>query len=239
MGDKMQHEEYQYPGDEYVTTSPETTQQPEAAEEESAPVRTTPAWQRFILLNKRKLFMLGIVLVGVVSFQVMHHKAEPVATLPSVTQPVVAAPVATNNDDQLLLQKSLAELQQSNDSNNQEIVNLKTQLATVNDQLQASNETNQQLKQAMVLLLQELRNLNEEMAKKTVAKPAAHHPEVVYVVRAMVEGRAWIQGSNGLSQSVTIGDPIPAYGNVTAIKAAQGVIMTTSGKEIRLGANDY
>ena len=110
----------------------------------------------------------------------------------------------------------------------------------MNDQLQQSNETNDQLKQAMVLLLQELRNLNDTVAKQAIVKTQKpHEPELVYAVRALVDGRAWIVGSNGLSQSVTVGDPIPGYGNVTAIEAARGAIVTTSGKVIRLGANDY
>ncbi len=238
----MQQDEYQYPGDEYVVAPQAAEQAAQAAEGEVpvASVNRKTGIQRFLSLNKRNVVMLGVLAIALVAFQVMHHQA-PAPSLPPVQPAMTVATVAAPNDDQLLLQKSLADLEQSNYSNNQQIATLKSQLADVNTQLQNANQTNDQLKQAMVLLLQQLRDLNAQMAKKpaaTVAKQPAH-PEVVYAVRAMVDGRAWIQGSNGLSLSVTVGDPIPDYGNVTAIQAVQGMIQTTSGKVIRLGANDY
>lgn len=237
-------DEYQYPGEEYVV---ESQAAPAAAEEvvDEEAMSKTPAvsvWKRFFTLNKRKVLVIGVVLLALVAFQLAQHKRNEQVAMPAVvpSAPVVVAPSSTSSDDPFLIQKSLADLERDTDSSHQEIANLKNQLATVNDQLQQSNETNDQLKQAMVLLLQELRNLNATVAKQSVVK--AHKPqelEVIYVVRALVDGRAWIVGSNGLSQSVTVGDPIPGYGNVTAIQAASGAIMTTSGKVIRLGANDY
>lgn len=241
MSDKnMQNNEYQYPGDEYVV-APKEAEQTAAEPDVAAPVASrTSGWQRFAANNKRNIVVFGVVIVGVIVFQTMRHKA-PTDGMPAV-KPVASSMIAAPTDDQLLLQKSMAELQQNNDANNQEIANLKSQLASVNGQLQTANQANDQLKQAMVLLMQELRNLNDKMAKRpttVVVAQKAEQPGVVYAVRAMVDGRAWIQGSNGLSMSVTLGDPIPDYGNVTGIQAAQGLIQTSSGKVIRLGSNDY
>lgn len=253
---KIDLAEYQYPGDEYVSSVPVTDAKSDVADADieddvlnSPVIARTNSGSLFIRVlhgNKRKLLGLGAILAAVMAFQMMHHHDAPEITSVSQAQPAPQTPdsaMFNTHEQQAQWQQSLSTLQQDSQANNQQIADLKSQLASMNEQLQAANDNNQQLKQAMVMLLQQLRDVTDQLAKKSaspattnVAKPA---PAVVYAIRAMVDGRAWIQGSNGLTQSVTVGDPIPDYGNVTSIQAAQGVIMTTSGKEIRLGANDY
>lgn len=239
---KEMGDEYHYPADEYVVEPVVVEHVEEAVEETSKPAAVRPAWKELVYANRRKLMIVGILVILLVSFQIMRsHRADTPQALPTEQpqqpvqtqfQPVVA--------DQTEIQRSLASIQQDSDSSNQEIVNLKNQLETMRGQMQEADETNNQLKQAMMLLLQELRNVHETMnANNGDKKSGLPKPKLVYAARAIVDGRAWILGSNGLAQSVTIGDPIPGYGLVTGIYPARGVITTTTGKEIRLGSNDY
>ncbi len=256
---KIDLAEYQYPGDEYVSAvATQTTADAARVETEAdADLEALNAhasvgsgsgslFNRVLQGNKRKILGLGVVLAAVVAFQLMHHRDTPdISPGPQVQQApqTLDTSMSSASEQQAQWQQSLSALQQDSNANNQQIADLKSQLASMNEQLQAANDTNQQLKQAMVMLLQQLRDVTDQLAKKPASPVATNNakpaPTVVYAIRAMVDGRAWIQGSNGLTQSVTVGDPIPAYGNVTSIQAAQGVITTTSGKEIRLGANDY
>ncbi len=54
----------------------------------------------------------------------------------------------------------------------------------------------------------------------------------VWTIRAMIDGRAWIQSSKGQTMTVAIGSEIKGYGVVEAIIVGNGTIITSSGKII-------
>ncbi|OGO92809.1 MAG: hypothetical protein A3F10_04745 [Coxiella sp. RIFCSPHIGHO2_12_FULL_42_15] len=235
---KQVGDEYQYPGEEYVV---EPSAQPT---EEEAPVKKSPeqpAWKKFVSNNRRKLLVVLVIMIVLVVFQIMKHKEnnKVIMQAPEQPAPTQTLPTQQPSQDQALLQQSLASIQQNGDANAQEISLLKSQVDDMRAQMQQANETNDQLKQAMVLLLQELRNVNENIKVNVSQKSGPPQPVLVYSVRAIVDGRAWILGSNGLAISVTVGDPIPGYGNVTGIYPGRGLITTNTGKDIRLGQNDF
>lgn len=241
---KRTADEYQYPGEEYVVEPTETTPDKETVTKKTVSQAGEPAaWKQFVMNNRRKLLVVLIVLVLLVAFQIMKHKENNKVIMQAPEQPKVTqtqpSQFQPSNEDRSMLQQSLALIQQSGTENAQEISQLKSQLDDMHSQMQEVSETNDQMKKAMVLLLQELKNINENMQVKMPKKTALPKPNLVYSIRAMVDGRAWILGSNGLAESVTVGEPIPGYGNVTGIYPARGLITTTTGKSIRLGDNDF
>jgi len=64
------------------------------------------------------------------------------------------------------------------------------------------------------------------------------HPRVptqTFYVEAVVPGRAWLQGSDGETISVSIGSYLEGYGRVTRIDEDRGVVATSSGHVIPYG----
>ena len=75
--------------------------------------------------------------------------------------------------------------------------------------------------------------LEKQLAEK--AKPKAKaKPEITYSLQAVVEGRAWIENSNGRNQTVKVGDVLPDYGVITKIDAVNSLVYSSSGKIIRI-----
>ena len=60
---------------------------------------------------------------------------------------------------------------------------------------------------------------------------------IVFDLRAIVPGRAWVEDDLGRSRTVKIGDKLPQYGFVKAIDSERGVVLTTSGKVITFSDN--
>lgn len=60
-----------------------------------------------------------------------------------------------------------------------------------------------------------------------------------YVVRAVVPGRAWVEGSYGGTFSVTVGDTVPGMGVVTQVNAEHGEVLTEKGDVIKYGSDDH
>lgn len=56
-----------------------------------------------------------------------------------------------------------------------------------------------------------------------------------YFVQAVVPGRAWLEAADGTSLTVTVGEQIPGYGQVTTIDSLSGVVSTSSGLKIYYG----
>ncbi|MAV28614.1 MAG: hypothetical protein CMF43_02280 [Legionellales bacterium] len=73
--------------------------------------------------------------------------------------------------------------------------------------------------------------------KKQIAEqnaPKVTKKEMTYHIQAVVEGRAWLQSSAGANITVKVGDELKGYGVVTKIDAVNSVILTSSGKRIRV-----
>lgn len=60
-------------------------------------------------------------------------------------------------------------------------------------------------------------------------------PTQIYYVEAVVPGRAWLQGSDGETISVSIGSYLEGYGRVTRIDTEKGIVVTSSGHIIPYG----
>lgn len=250
--DKMNpDDEYQYPQDEYVTDSKETVNVEEIDEEEISNPKPESPVKQFLVKNKRLVIGASAGILLLLTFQIMNHGKNRKVTKPTkvaATQEEVVKPQASQpvveykpvQQDRQLAQ-SLQSIQSSGATNNEEIQRLKGELRILQGQLDESNRTNQQLRDAMGLLLQEVKKINIRLNQKNSEKsaPQASRPQVTYSIHALINGRAWIVSSDGLSRSVTVGDTIQGYGTVSEIDPNRGIVITSSGKVIGYGTNDY
>jgi intracellular multiplication protein IcmG len=245
---KFQDEEYQFPQDEYVDeihAEPEAA--PEEAEEQPLMAEASSAVRGGLAniwsSHKRIITIVGVLVVVSLTFTVMRslHKSGELPAAPTQTAPVAAAPtVQTMVDPQVIDQ--LTSLKQDAATNSAVVRQLQGQVQDLNNSLNQTRASQQQLNQSLMILVGQVQQLTTEVkvlaqpkpVKVAVAAPKAKPvPVITFQIRAVVPGRAWIVGSDGQSQSVAVGDHVPQYGSVQSIDADAGVVLTTSGKTIK------
>ncbi len=247
---KFHDEEYQFPNDEYVDDlqlempAIEEEETPIAAEELVEQPQAASGLRAIWDNHKRIIIITGAVAAIALVFGVMRmmHKPEaPAASAPSVvqavTQPVTAAqPVI---DPQMADQ--LTGLKQDSINNTVMVRQLQRQVQQLDSSLSQSRLSQQQLNQSLMVLVSQMQKLTDEVKTLSQPKVKVHaapavkpaEPVITFQLRAVVPGRAWIVASDGQSQSVAVGDHVPQYGTVQSINADEGIVITTSGKNIR------
>lgn len=247
-------DEYHFPNDEYLDESVEAT----AATSSGAPVlddsgpHVTPPppgfFQRFPLLKNMKfLFFVLIVIVIIIGVSMMRSRSKQ----PSIAQqqPVVTQPKASDRMVQTAQQADL--LQQQEQSSQKALSNVSQSMNKVSEQLNSVVAINSQLSQQVGALTQQVSHLMQQVnqntkklvvtPKKKLKKSIAMQPKPVkYHINAIIYGRAWLKGTDNHFISVAAGDEINRfYGKVKSIDSTQGKVLTSSGKVIGYGQNDY
>lgn len=98
---------------------------------------------------------------------------------------------------------------------------------------------------AMTLLSRNISDLKQSKIKKNTLKkrrivrnkkPVLQH----YSLKGAIYGRAWVlkKGGSAGGATVRVGDVVPTYGRVLAINPDDGIIKTSSGREIKYAASD-
>ncbi|AAO91122.1 type IVB secretion system protein IcmG/DotF [Coxiella burnetii] len=232
-------DEYQYPNEEYVAeTTPPDEQQP-------AEPKPANFFVRFVQNNKRITAVIAVVLIVLVAFKLMSsHRSKSIDAPPPPAQPVAQQPVQSVSAPDPEMMSKLDALKQDEQSSQTTISQLQNQLQDVRNQLNQTSVQQSQLNQAIAALVDQMKQLgqsiqSEETKKSAPAKKSAPTaPPVVFHLKAIVPGRAWIISNDGLSESVSVGDPVPQYGTVKVVDANRGMVLMSSGKVIGYGAND-
>lgn len=115
---------------------------------------------------------------------------------------------------------------------NDNINNLNTQITRLNQMIESlSNQVSRQSEEIKIL-----RVCNRPKPVKPITK---HHIQrVIYYIKAVIPGRAWLIGSNGSTLTVREGTNIPGYGVVRLIDSLQGRVLTSSGQVIKFSQDD-
>lgn len=231
------HDEYQFPADEYVSSAEEHAKagapEPEFHEEEplKSPHQPVGILERFPLLaHKKFLLMVAGALVVLIAYKMMQ---------PPVMQKVVATPApqrVVKREVSPQMTSELSDLQQALQTNQASVNQLQTQLQSVNSVLSQNAQTEASNQVAIRALTQQVSVLAGQV--KALQAVGSKIPVAQFHVKAIVSGRAWIVNSHGLEQTVRVGDIVPSYGEVTAIDPSRGQVTTNSGKIIRFGTND-
>lgn len=250
MSDKkhniMSDDEYQFPKDEYLDQSQgNETDQVSLDDAEPSTLEQKPSvFDRFPFLKNKKIWgAVVLVIVLVVGMQMMHHHSN--------NKNMIAKQASTLNateQAQSQLSSQLSDVQSSQSSTASEVTQLKQQVNSLQSQVASSSATANQLSQSVEQLTAQVKLLSQTVKSNTraltVKKPAhgaaATTKPITYHIKAVVPGRAWLVSSTGETLTISNGDKInDYYGTVKLIDSDNGRIITSSGKIIHYGKDDY
>lgn len=229
-------DEYQFPQEEYTQAS--APPPPETVETSpNVPVggHGMPAWLANMSPKMKRVILIVIaVIVIVILFRVFSSDKQSMPVL----QPVVPPVVQTTNTDNSMLDSLNANSTQVESQINK----LSGRISDLQNMIDQAHSDNEKLNTSVTQLNTEVQNitqqLNAVMQKLTPKKKAPN--VVVFHLRAVLPDRAWIaSGHNSKSLTVTIGDQVPTYGTIKSIDAKNGIIVTSSGRKIVYGSNDF
>ncbi len=181
----------------------------------------------WVLENKRIVFiiLLAVSILILFHFFSRHPRVKAVVTTP--------APGAVDNS---VISGKIDYLAQQIEKSQSQVAQLSNQVAQLNRELSQAQADQKGMKSAVFLLSKKVDALSGVVASMH-KKPAAPHkkaaqsaPKVTYYVRALMPGRAWLMGSDGVSTSVTVGSQLLGYGRVTMIHVQTGQVSTSTGK---------
>lgn len=203
--------------------------------------------------NSRKFIILGIVLVIVLFFIVyhfvsnwsspfsgLHHgsgsKVSSLVVVPNAAQIAQAEQQAKDAAEKAKIEafenKSNA-LDQTLNQQQQTISQLQTNMEALQESVNTVNNSVGTLSQKMDALDSKL----TKPVVKPLVRSAPIQPPVNYIIRAMVPGRAWLQGSNGSSLSVAVGNEVPGHGTVADIQLNSGQVTMSDGSVFSYDTN--
>jgi len=199
--------------------------------------------ERFpILQNKRVLAVIGLAVVVIIIFKIMtpsRDTMKPVKKSPVVqTQAIVPQKFAQQGQDVSL--STLDRLSKDVADSRSALAQLQPQLDQLKTSINTANSNGDEMRTAVVALAQQVQGLAKQLqiltrlAEAEKQRPPA--PMVTYRLVAFNSGRAWIMGSNGESDTVTVGSKLQNYGVVKAIDTQAGKVITSSGKVITYSA---
>lgn len=241
-------EEYQYPPEEYYKGGeylPDENLEP--TEDEVSQVRRRPG------ISRRLLFLIGFALAIVLVYLLLSYfnaqrnadLSQPTSTsataaIPPTTQTVTtvqptvpAQPVTVDNP---ATDAQVQRLTMQNQANQQTIANLQAQVQQLQSQLGDMTNTISSLGSQIQILVNEIRAIGLDRA--VAGRSTAITQGIVYHLKALVPGRAWLEAPNGRATTVTIGDRLPGYGIIQMINTNQGIVTTSSGAVIEYGPKD-
>lgn len=226
----------------------------EALGEEFEPTAPTPAEVQIGglkdkvsgLLNKKKL---GVGLAAVVAIFVVYKffsmnapeppvPAEKVLSQTTLTKPTAEeatpAPVKVTTTTTSVA-KDLTTLPASTSEPN-------TQLETMQASMTQINQDMSQMQTALITLTNALIGLTDKVTilEKMQQRKVRNQRVIIYYVHSLLPERAWLHTgfTGGQFTTVKVGDSLPGYGKIDSIDPDTGVILTSSGREIRYGPKD-
>lgn len=239
---QFDHDEYQFPADEYVAADV-NNKVADAHEdfEHDEPQKAASPLERLLhaapfLRNKRVVGAIIIALVGLVGFKVMGPSHETKVVQAPVAKPQPQVIVREQDNPQMTSQ--MGDMQQSLQSDQQTINQLQNQIGNLSAALDKANQTQARTDSAISALVNQISLLNDKVEQLQSLKPNASH-NLTFTIKAIEPGRAWLEGSNGLTESVTVGDVVPGYGRVVSVDANTATVATSGGRSIHYGPNDY
>ena len=178
--------------------------------------------------------------VIVIGLKLMHHSNPPVVPAAPVAQQPALTAVPASFPTPVQSTATSSALSDTQD-----------RLSALHDQLSSVVAANAQLTQSMSALTTQVatlaaavqdtsQKLDTMTMKPGVMNKLRYQPApIIYVIKALVPGRAWLVGSNGVSVNVAVGNYLSGYyGSIQSINASTGQVMTTRGKAITYGSND-
>lgn len=114
---------------------------------------------------------------------------------------------------------------------------------TFNEQQTSLNNLNKAIGDLTTVMALLSKNVDEIVVntkkpeKKIVKKVVKAPKKIIYHVKSIVPGRAWLESADGHTVSVRVGDIVNGS-RVGAVLSRQGMVLLNSGEVIQYGAND-
>ncbi len=234
---KHSEQEYQYPEGEYVVDGEaHPAEQPQQA---ALPQPNMNMLADLWRANKRIIIITGIAIFVALLFKLFSgHKVPEQA--PVMVEPVQAA---VTTDQNAISAQASSQMQSALNAVNQNkaaIDELHNEVEQLKSAIDGVNSSQAQFSNSLSVLSEQIAQIQTALQPKKPAeakKTVATIP-VIYYLRAIIPGRAWIQGSDSSSRSVAVGDTLKQYGVVQSIDAENGVVTTSSGKIIGFNSDD-
>lgn len=121
---------------------------------------------------------------------------------------------------------------------------IQSQQQTISDLQNSMNglqETVNNMNGALTAMSGQVSDLMNRLPKPKPPKPviqAPPPPQVTYTVKAMVPGRAWLQGSNGSTLTVGVGNEVPHMGTVASVDVNSGTVTMGDGTVLTYNTNN-
>jgi hypothetical protein len=208
----------------------------------------TEAAERFpIVKNKKVLAVLGFVLV----VMIVLHFSHPAGKNDSVNTDAMGAnqtSVSSPVPDQVKNSMNTLTSQEAATSNT--VNSLKGQVNQVNSSIGSLQQDQHVTNVSVRQLSEQLKAVNVQLAEIAKIQQNLVHPKseeavkkaqpVIFHLKAVSSGRAWIVDNNGVSETVIVGSTVNKnYGTVVGIDSDQGMVYTSSKKVISFGASDH
>lgn len=170
-------------------------------------------------------------------------KPAPVSPPPvKVAEPMPPVTPAVDNE----LKQKVSAIELSEQTIRAEVTSVGDQVLTVNNNINSLNTQLSALNQVITDLSNQVAKQSQELnalracaqPKKIKPKIRIHVERVIYYLKAVIPGRAWLIGSNGSTLTVREGTKIAGYGTVKLIDSMQGRVLTSSGQIIRFSQED-
>ena len=238
--------EYQYPEDAFEAENNPGGVDPDQNDEDATEVHEDrqsgklDGIKTWVSQNKRIVIVIFVAVIIGLFFEIRNNEGNNTQVKPVIQHVQTVAPTVKDNRSTQMLRQ----LQAQSEEKDQQVQKLRQQMNDMQQQLMAEKQANvqltQQMHRAMSGITGELVALNKHLNKKkaVVKTHGAKGPVIVYHVRAIVPGRAWIVNNYGKELTVGVGDTVPHYGLVQWVDANGGVLHTSSGKLIKYGHND-
>lgn len=244
---KQLDDEYQFPQEEYVSSE----QAEAAAAQEMHSEETASAAQKSTgvaglvmqalnyfrqMPTKKKRIVIAVIaaVLIIIVFRLFSSSVPAPAPMPQVTQQPVMAPQPVQMPSDSGALDSVTSRMSGAES---KISNLQSQVTDMQNSLSQLQSTNQSLQQSMASMSAQIQALSSQL--QAVVTQSGSKDRISYQLRAVVPDRAWVMSNDGETISVTMGDELKQYGTVTSIDAQRGVVLTSSGRKIEYGPNDY
>ena len=210
-------EEYKFTEEEFLGDYGAETEEPEPTEAERPPVP--------FYLYRKILIVIFIIAIVFVFYQFFRPEHRGAAAEEAAE---VAAPQALNAGQVAVINQQLQDTSAKHNTLAEQVNQLQAAMAR-------SNQTLNDLTIVVAKLIKEVDELKEHTKMTKVEKGET---KMIYHVRAIVAGRAWLEAPDGTIITVRLGTELGRYGKITKIDSEKGIVKTNLGYVIQYGKYD-
>lgn len=147
----------------------------------------------------------------------------------------------SNNEDDISTKQKLDVLAERTEKNTIEIMRISDALTQNQGSFVGLNQSVKELSKAVQSLNSDMQKIIANTNKPKIVKKIKKNvpPSVMYRVKAIVPGMAWLESSNNKTIAVRVGQELSGYGTIRLISPNDGMVITSSGYVIQYGVNDF